>query len=102
MTVAECAAELGVSSDSIIRWIEGGHLAAFVPPGRSIGTGLRGPKGYLIFREDWHGFCRARTMTGQPSAVRTGQVQAAKPVRSIGVPAAGTDGVRRRGQQRSS
>jgi excisionase family DNA binding protein len=70
-TVAECAAQIGVSQETVIRWIEEGHLLSFVPPGRRIGDGLRGPKGLKIMRDNWEAFIRARTMTGRPSTAAT-------------------------------
>jgi excisionase family DNA binding protein len=36
LTISAAAKELGVSSDTILRWFEAGYLPIFVPPGRNL------------------------------------------------------------------
>ncbi len=95
-SVPECAAELGVSTSNVVRWIEGGHLQAFVAPGKAIGDSRPGPKDYRVFARDWEAFMRARTMTG-PGVAPTPTTPAPTPRPTI---ATGTDGVSRRKRRR--
>lgn len=64
ISVADAAKELGVSSDSIMRWIEAGHIPVFVPPGHDFSDERPGPKGYKIWLGDWDDFKRRQTFVG--------------------------------------
>lgn len=100
-TVAQCAEQIGVSFDTVIRWIEDGHLATFCPPGKQIGDSQPGPKGLKIFRSDWENFLRARTMTGartSSAAPSSSSASSTRP-RTSSAPTdqvTGTDGISRR------
>jgi hypothetical protein len=89
---ADAARELGVHLGTLVGWCEEGHLRMFVPPGKSLGDGKRGPKGYMIWLVDWEAFKAARTMVGVVRAAEP----ASPSVKVAAGPATGTDGINRR------
>jgi hypothetical protein len=100
MKLSECAAELCVSETTLVKWIEGGHLMAFLPPGVRASDGRRGPKGYRVLREDWHRFVQAHRFTGASREPAAGDpAEAPSSRKTVHVAATGTDGVRRRGRR---
>jgi hypothetical protein len=38
LNLTAAAREIGVTSDTVMRWIEAGHLPVFVPPGHDFGS----------------------------------------------------------------
>lgn len=64
LTLTTAAKEMGVSSDTVMRWVEAGHLPIFVPPGVDLKNTRPGPRGYLIFKTDWEAFKRRQTFVG--------------------------------------
>lgn len=93
-TIAECALMSGCSARVVTSWINGGHLVAFVPPGRSINDGQLGAKGLRVLRSSWDHFWAARCMTGEFKAEADPSVPIMPPRPAQGL-ATGTDGVRR-------
>lgn len=95
ITVQQAAEEIGMSRDSVVRWVEAGLIPAFVPPGKVIGDGKGGPKGYRIFRRDWDEFLAANTVTaGVTPPAPGGTGPKVRPARVRSGPT-GTDGKRR-------
>lgn len=86
----QAADYLQVSPEAVVRWLEEGHLVAFVPPGRAITDRRRAAKGYRILPEDWKLFIAAHRMTGSGEASRP--MPAPVLVRHNQIPA-GADGV---------
>ena len=64
LTLSDAAKEMGVSSDTIMRWVEEGHLPVFVPPGHDFANTKPGPRGYRLWRADWEAFKRRQTFVG--------------------------------------
>jgi excisionase family DNA binding protein len=88
LTVAQAAAQIQVSADTVERWIKEGHIRAFVRPGLKPGQ-TPGKRTYRIWADDWKLFLRRQTMTGVIAVV------AAPPV-VVSSTAVGPDGVSRR------
>ncbi len=88
-TVKEIAADLSVSPSAVMRWIEGGHLVVFRPPGVDIHSSNKGPKTLRVLDDDYQAFKRRNCVTGRPQA----EPEAPAPVRrtASAVPA-GPDG----------
>jgi len=64
LSLSDAAREIGFSTDTLMRWIEAGHLPIFMPPGHDFGDKRPGPKGYRIWRTDWEAFKRRQTYVG--------------------------------------
>jgi len=91
LTVAQAAAQLQVSTDSVERWIKEGHLRAFVRPGLKPGQ-TPGKRTYRIWADEWRTFLRRQTMTGSIAPV------VANPLVVLPT-AAGPDGISRRNRK---
>jgi hypothetical protein len=61
ITLTDAAKELGVSPETIMRWVEGGHLPVFIPPGVELARTNGGPRGYKLWIDQWEAFKRQRT-----------------------------------------
>ncbi|WP_422923062.1 helix-turn-helix domain-containing protein [Singulisphaera sp. PoT] len=96
ISIADAAAELGVSTDKVLKWVTAGRLKAFVDPDSRLGV-QRGPKTVRIFREDWRRFLEAHTVVG---VVAETQAEARPAPAAAG--AVGPDGVSRRNRKRSA
>ncbi len=95
LTPQEAADQVGVSTETVLRWHDEGHFPLFVPPGKSHRDHTRGPKGYRIPRADWERFLASRTYkVSAPAAVPVGAPVAAV-VSRAGL-AVGPDGKRRK------
>jgi hypothetical protein len=94
ISASVAAKELGVHLGTLVGWAQDGHLRMFVPPGKRLGDGKRGPKGYMIWLVDWEAFKAAHTVTGIKQPVAT-----ALPDPMTELPT-GPDGIRRRNQNR--
>jgi hypothetical protein len=64
ISLRDAAIELGVSPDTIMKWVQAGHLPIFVPPGVDQADHRPGPKGYQVFRADWEAFKKRQTFVG--------------------------------------